>query len=120
MNTSASRTALRRSRAAASWENHWQDVRVCCDNGMAESVRGVAGVVTAIVSDGPAFVYRMPSAGRGECDVRRISCDQFEFDPPDSEQSLELALSDPRQHQALRSLLAECGASANPGTPPEP
>lgn len=52
--------------------------------------------------------------------MRRMSCDQFEFDPPDSEQSLELALSCPRQHPELGTFLAECGASATSGRPPEP
>src|SRR6476619_1839406 len=80
--------ALRRSRAVASWENHWHGVGVGWENGMAESVRGVAGVVTAIVSDGPAFVYHptidsvprtkqiaeSAALGRGENEGRAATC----------------------------------------------
>jgi hypothetical protein len=41
--------------------------------------------------------------------MRRLAFDPFEFDSPDSEESLELAVS---------TSLAACGASARPGPPP--
>src|SRR5688572_8799752 len=45
--------------------------------------------------------------------MRRISCDQYEFDSPDSEQSLELAIASPSSHcPDLAALLDACGASA--------
>jgi hypothetical protein len=45
--------------------------------------------------------------------IRRISCDPFEFDTPDSEESLELAIASPSYYcPDLRSLLSACGASA--------
>ncbi len=51
--------------------------------------------------------------------MRRVTCDQWEFDPPDSEQSLELAIAAPSRHcPDLAALLAECGASARDGPPP--
>lgn len=52
--------------------------------------------------------------------MRRISCDQFEFDPPDSEQSLELAIARPSQPRGFRAFLTGCGASAPGGPPPDP
>ncbi len=52
--------------------------------------------------------------------MRRMSFDQDEFDPPDSEQFLELALSSPgRRHQDLATFLADCGASAISGRTPD-
>jgi hypothetical protein len=36
---------------------HWHGVRVGCENGIAESGRGVSAVVTTIVSVEPAFVH---------------------------------------------------------------
>lgn len=57
---------------------------------------------------------------REERDVRRITCDQFEFAAPESEQSLELALSYSRQHPELEAFLAACGASALSGSSPGP
>jgi hypothetical protein len=48
--------------------------------------------------------------------MRRISCDPFEFDTPDSEESLELAIASPSYYcPDLRSLLIACGASATHG-----
>ena len=48
--------------------------------------------------------------------MRRVSCDQYEFDPPDSEQSLELAIAAPSSHcPDLRTLLRACGASSDQG-----
>src|SRR4051794_3178469 len=85
---------------------------------MAGSFRGEGRVATPSSRMG-----RHPStcsSSVGDRDVRRMSCDQFEFDPPDSEQSLQLALSCPRQHPELETFLAECGASATSGRPPEP
>jgi hypothetical protein len=53
--------------------------------------------------------------------VRRVSCDQFEFDPPDSEQLLDLALASPSRHcPDLPTLLNACGASASDGPPLPP
>ena len=51
--------------------------------------------------------------------MRRLSCDQDEFDPPESEQSLELAISSPSRRQPnLTALLIACGASVCNGAPP--
>jgi hypothetical protein len=50
--------------------------------------------------------------------VRRLSLDQYEFEPPDSEQMLELAISSPNQHPDLCQFLEACGASAGTGNPP--
>lgn len=48
--------------------------------------------------------------------MRRVTCDQWEFDPPDSEQSLDLAVTKPsRRCPDLAALLASCGASATDG-----
>jgi hypothetical protein len=48
--------------------------------------------------------------------MRRVSCDQYEFDSHESEQSLEIALSTPSPHcPVLATLLAKCGASALEG-----
>lgn len=47
--------------------------------------------------------------------MRRITCDQYEFDPPDSEQCLELALSNATRYPDLGAFLEACGASASPG-----
>src|SRR4051794_838058 len=50
--------------------------------------------------------------------MRRVSCDQFEFAPADSEQELELVIAAPSRHcPDLRSLLTACGASSVEGTP---
>ncbi len=51
--------------------------------------------------------------------MRRIHCDQYEFDPPDSEQSLDLVLAAPSIHfPDLQALLSVCGASAADGPAP--
>jgi hypothetical protein len=51
--------------------------------------------------------------------VRRITCDQLEFDPAESEQALDLAISHTsRYYPDLPSLLAVCGASARVGLSP--
>jgi hypothetical protein len=51
--------------------------------------------------------------------VRRLSCDQYEFDPPGSEQALDLAIASPsRLCPDLAALLLACGASAQDGPPP--
>lgn len=51
--------------------------------------------------------------------MRRVLCGQWEFDPPDSEQGLELAIVAPSRHSPdLSALLAACGASARHGPPP--
>lgn len=51
--------------------------------------------------------------------MRRIFCDQYEFDPPGSEQSLELALTSPTRHcPDLAALLLASGASSQSGPPP--
>src|SRR5438552_3446654 len=47
----------RAKRAAARAENQWPWAGVVCENDMVGSVRGMVGVATAIVPDGPAFVY---------------------------------------------------------------
>lgn len=53
--------------------------------------------------------------------MRRISCDQYEFDQPDSEQALDLAVAVPsRRCPDLSALLAACGASAKNGPGLEP
>jgi hypothetical protein len=53
--------------------------------------------------------------------VRRLSCDQDEFDSPESEQSLELAITSPSRRQPdLAALLIACGASACIGPRPPP
>ncbi len=52
--------------------------------------------------------------------MRRLSFDRDEFDPPDSEQSLDLVISSPTRHADLSLFLAECGASAVDGQPPCP
>ena len=49
--------------------------------------------------------------------MRRVSCDQYEFDPPDSEQTLDLAIASSSCHYPhLASLLAKCGASSPNGS----
>lgn len=61
----------------------------------------------------------MDSFGSGGPVVRRVLCGQWEFDPPDSEQGLELAIAAPSRHNPdLSALLAACGASARHGPPP--
>jgi hypothetical protein len=53
--------------------------------------------------------------------MRRIICDQYEFEPPDSEQSLELAIATPSHHfPDLKSLLVACEASAHNDSAPPP
>jgi hypothetical protein len=52
--------------------------------------------------------------------MRRLFFDQYEFDTPNSEESLELVISSPRQHPDLGAFLKECGASAQDGPPPAP
>lgn len=49
--------------------------------------------------------------------MRRISCDQYEFDLPDSEQFLELAIAAPSRHyRDLAAFLDACGASSCRGS----
>lgn len=43
--------------------------------------------------------------------MRRLSFDQYEFDPPDSEQALDLAISYLGRHRGLEVFLDECGVS---------
>lgn len=53
--------------------------------------------------------------------MRRVSCDQYEFDPPDSEQALDLAIAASSRHcPDLSVLLATCGASAKDGPSLQP
>lgn len=52
--------------------------------------------------------------------MRRLLFDQYEFDTPDSEQSLDLAISSPSQHADLAALLAACGASVRAASAPPP
>ena len=50
--------------------------------------------------------------------MRRVTCDHWEFDPPESEQALELAIAaTSRRWPDLATLLASCGASASDGKP---
>ncbi len=50
--------------------------------------------------------------------MRRVICDQYEFDPPESEQELEVVLAEPSRHcPDLPALLVACGASAQDGSP---
>ncbi len=49
--------------------------------------------------------------------MRRLSFDAYEFDTPDSEESLDLAVSSSRQHGTLAVFLSLCGASAQAGRP---
>jgi len=52
--------------------------------------------------------------------MRRLSFDSYEFDVPESEESLDLAISSLQQHQDLAPFLADCDASAQVGSaPPE-
>jgi hypothetical protein len=50
--------------------------------------------------------------------MRRLYFDQFEFNPPESEQELELVISSSGQHRDLQALLSTCGASATSANPP--
>jgi hypothetical protein len=50
--------------------------------------------------------------------MRRLSFDEYEFDRPDSEESLELVISSSRQHPELTEFLSACGASALVGSSP--
>jgi hypothetical protein len=50
--------------------------------------------------------------------MRRLHFDEFEFEPVESEQEVELAISSPRQHGDLQTLLSNCGASSRSVTPP--
>jgi hypothetical protein len=43
--------------------------------------------------------------------MRRYSFDHYEFYPPDSEQSLEVAISSPLEHNEFDSFLKSCGSS---------
>jgi hypothetical protein len=52
--------------------------------------------------------------------MRRLSFDQFEFDSPCSEQSIEIAVATPSQYLYLESFLADCGASDSTGPPITP
>jgi hypothetical protein len=52
--------------------------------------------------------------------MRRLHFDQYEFDSPDSEQSLEVVISSPRQHDGLKAFLSECRASSDVAPPPAP
>lgn len=50
--------------------------------------------------------------------MRRYFFDHFEFDPPSSEQSLELAISSPSQHNEFDSFLKSCKASSTGSSTP--
>jgi hypothetical protein len=52
--------------------------------------------------------------------MRRLHFDDYEFDPRESEQSLEVAISSSRQHPNLGMFLTECGSSAIAGPPISP
>ena len=52
--------------------------------------------------------------------MRKLSFDPYEFDPPSSEQFLELAISRLQEHRDLETFLKECGASATSGRPVDP
>jgi hypothetical protein len=56
-------------------------------------------------------------AGMGPDVMRRLSWDQYEFNSPSSEQSLEVAISSRTQHRDLSSFLLACMASAQSGPP---
>lgn len=48
--------------------------------------------------------------------MRWVLCDQFEFDPPDAEQKLDMAVATASRHcPDLTTFLAACGASAREG-----
>jgi hypothetical protein len=47
--------------------------------------------------------------------MRQLQLDQYELDPPESEQSLRIAISTPRQHSTVGAFLVACGASATQG-----
>jgi hypothetical protein len=47
-----------------------------------------------------------------------MTFDEYEFEPIDSEQALEIAISSPKQHRDLKSFLTDCGAFAVDGPPP--
>ena len=66
-NSQASLAADLRSRNAARRENHWHGGTSWCEDVMAGSVRvDWLGLVTAIVPDGPAFVYPSPTHRLGK------------------------------------------------------
>jgi hypothetical protein len=50
--------------------------------------------------------------------MRRLYFDQYEFDPPDSEQDIELVISTSPRHAGLKTFLADCGVSAKSAPPP--
>src|SRR5262245_14129488 len=50
--------------------------------------------------------------------MRRLSFDQNEFEPSESEQALEITISSLREHPDLPTLLAACGASTVDGPAP--
>jgi len=51
--------------------------------------------------------------------MRRVICDEFEFNSPDSEQTVELAIASKSPYcPDLTSLLSRCGASAYSGSQP--
>jgi hypothetical protein len=73
------------------------------------------------VAGGPGSLSLSFGRTKEEAAVRRVSCDHYEFDPPDSEQSLELALAAPSPRcPNLAALLATCGATAQVGSAPPP
>src|SRR5947209_6138848 len=59
------------------------------------------------------------SALRGMC-VRKLSFDQWEFDSPDSEQSLDLALAARREYPDMAAFLAACGTDSAGLSPTRP
>jgi hypothetical protein len=87
--------------------------RGLCDVGVVRARRGRFG------PDGPRYDPQGRAMMRGGlyqavrrcggCLVRRLSFNQYEFDPPDSEQSLDLAASSLREHRHLVEFLAACG-----------
>jgi hypothetical protein len=50
--------------------------------------------------------------------MRRLSFDQYEFDSPSSEESLNLAISSTWQHRDLAAFLMECGANGRHSSQP--
>lgn len=49
--------------------------------------------------------------------MRKLLFDQYEFDEPSAEQTLEVAISSVPRHGDLPSFLTECGATLRDGMP---
>lgn len=47
--------------------------------------------------------------------MRRLSFDYYEFDPSESEQTLDLAISSLEQHPTYDEFLTDCGVAVRPG-----